>query len=398
MSSRIRRRAFLKLAAAPAAGLALSPARTAADTPVGGAYTPEPQAAPATSSRRVLLTGDGLGLTPLEHATLLAHVAAQDGFQRDTYLHGGPVEALEKRFAGLLGKERAVFLPTGTLANHLAVRVLAGERRRVLVQEESHFYRDEGDCGQLLSGLNLVPLGPGRATLTLEQVAKAVDLAAGPPYPAPVGAMSIESPVRRAMGRVFDFEEMKKVCGYARERRIGLHLDGARLFIASAYTGITPAEYATAFDTVYVSLYKYFNAPFGAILAGPAAPLERVETLRHQFGSLIYQGWETTALALHSLEGFADRFRAAVRHGEQFLRALEADGRFTIERPKDGTNVFGIALSSGAALDGLRGRLAQAGVVLGGAKGATQATMNVNETITRRPPDELARTFASAIG
>ncbi|RPJ69157.1 MAG: hypothetical protein EHM24_19405 [Acidobacteria bacterium] len=152
--SSIHRRTFFKYAAAPAAGLALVP-----DVSFG-------QPAPA-KPRRVFLTGDGLSMTPLEHATLLARLTGQDGFQRDNYLHGGPVEALEARFAALLGKERALFFPTGTLANHLAVRVLAGERRRVLVQEESHFYRDEGDCGQLLSGLNLVPLGPGRPTRSL---------------------------------------------------------------------------------------------------------------------------------------------------------------------------------------------------------------------------------------
>jgi len=380
----IRRRTFLKYAAAPAAGLAIAPTVS----------SPMPLQPPKAG--RVFLTGDGLSLTPPEHAALLARIVSGDGFQRDNYLHGGPVEALEARFATLLGKERALFFPTGTLANHLAVRVLAGERRRVLVQEESHFYRDEGDCGQLLSGLNLVPLGPGRATLSLEEVAKAVDVAAGPPYPAPVGAISIESPVRRTMGRVFDFAEMKKVCAFARERRIGLHLDGARLFIASAYTGITPAEYAALFDTVYVSLYKYFNAPFGAVLAGPAPLMERVETLRHQFGSLLYQGWTTTALALHWVDGFPERFAAAVRHGEQFLRALEADGRLKIERPKDGTNVFGIRLASGAALDGLRARLSGAGITLGAAKGALQGSININETITRRAPDELARAFAAA--
>jgi len=130
----IRRRTFLKSAATPAVGLVLT-ARLQGQAP---------------QAERVFLTGDGLNLSPLEYARLLTRIAGSDGFRRDTYLHGGPVEELEQRFAAVLGKESALFLPTGTLANHLAVRVLAGERRRVLVQEESHFYRDEGDCGQLL--------------------------------------------------------------------------------------------------------------------------------------------------------------------------------------------------------------------------------------------------------
>jgi threonine aldolase len=378
----IHRRTFLKCAATPAVGLALSPSLSAQ----------VPQA------NRVLLTGDGLSLSPVEHARLLTKIVGQSDFGRDTYLRGGSVEALEGRFAALLGKERALFFPTGTLANHLAVRALAGERRRVLVQEESHFYRDEGDCGQLLSGLNLVPLGPGRTTITAGEVAKAVEEASGPPYPAPVGAIAIESPVRRTRGQVFDIDEMRAISTFARARQIGLHLDGARLFLASAYTGISPAQYAALFDTVYVSLYKYFNAPFGAILAGPRPLVERLATLRHQFGSLVYQGWQAAAVALDSLEGFTDRYQAAVRNGETLLRLLEADGRIRIERIKAGSNIFGITLASGNALDVLRERLSQVGIVLGGARNATFGTIQINETVSRRPPDELARAFRNALG
>jgi threonine aldolase len=202
----IRRRSFLTLAAAPLAASAIEPSQTAA--------------APS-SQAPVVFTGDGLSLSPLQYANLLSTIAAKESFRRDNYLKSGPVEELEHAMATLLGKERAVFLPTGTLANHLAVRVLAGETRKALVQAESHLYRDEGDCAQLLSGLNLVPLGQGRTTLTADEVAKAIDEAAGPPYPAPVGAISIESPVRRTNGQVYDFEEMKKVCAYARTKQIG---------------------------------------------------------------------------------------------------------------------------------------------------------------------------------
>lgn len=379
--SRIQRRTFLKAAALPAAAAALRPVHAAAEEP-------QPD--------RVVLSGDGLSLSPAEYSRLLTTIAGRQGFQRDTYLHGGPVEELEKRFATLLGKESALFLPTGTLANQLAVRVLAGERRRVLVQEESHLYRDEGDCAQLLSGLNLVPLGPGRTTVTATDVAKAVEQAAGPPYPAPVGAISIESPVRRTKGEVFDFDEMKKICAYAREQGIGTHLDGARVFLAAAYTGISPAQYAALFDTAYVSLYKYFNAPFGAILAGPRPLIDRVATLRHQFGSLLYQGWETASVALHYVEGFTERYATAVRNGEALLRLLEGDTRFRIDRVKPGSNVFGIRLASNAPLDALRDRLAREGIVLGGAKGATQGTLQINETITRRAPEAIARAFATA--
>src|SRR5947199_10453966 len=102
--------------------------------------------------------------------------------------------------AVLLGKEAAVFMPSGTLANHLALRLLAPRGRRVIVQYESHLYNDEGDCAQQLSGLTLVPLAPGRAGFTLAEAEAAV---AGPPevrVAVPVGALSIETTVRRVAG------------------------------------------------------------------------------------------------------------------------------------------------------------------------------------------------------
>ncbi|SPF52806.1 L-threonine aldolase [Candidatus Sulfopaludibacter sp. SbA4] len=375
------RRAFLQSAAW--SGVALAQTGPAAST-----VPPE---------RRVYLVGDGVISTPAEYARLLTRIADEHGIAADNYLQGGAVEQLEQRFAKLLGKERAMFMPTGTLANHMAVRELAGDKRRVIVQQESHLYADEGDGAQLLSGLNLVPLGPGRATIRLDEVIPVVERSAGPPYPAPVGAISIESPVRRSSGEVVDFEEMKKICTWARERQIGTHLDGARVFLAAAYTGISPTAYAALFDTVYVSMYKYFNAPFGAVLAGPAAMLNRISTLRHQLGGMIYHGWEPAAIALHYYEGFVERYQAAVKNGETLIRLLEAQGKIRVERVSRGSNIFVIRLSGGTA-GALQQKLAQAGIVIRGAGDSAQTMIQVNETLNRRPVEEIAREFARAIG
>ena len=375
------RRAFLQSAAW--SGVALAQNGTPAPSPVA----PE---------HRVALIGDGVMLSPPEYARLLTKLIDEQGIPADNYLEGGVVEQLEQQFASALGKERALFLPTGTLANHLAVRELAGDKRRAIVQQESHLYCDEGDCAQLLSGLNLIPLAPGRATIKLEEVREVVERSGGPPFPVPVGAISIESPVRRAAGEVFDFEEMKKISAYAREKQIGLHLDGARMYLASAYTGITPAQYSALFDTVYVSMYKYFNAPFGAVLAGPAPMLKRIGTLRHAFGSMVYRGWESVAIALHYFHGFSDRYQTAVRNGESLIRLLEAQRKLQIERVPHGSNIFRVKLSGGAA-DVLQQRLAQAGIVIRVPKDSQQFTIQINETINRRPPEEIAHEFARAL-
>src|SRR6476661_4156785 len=189
------------------------------------------QLAAGTPEQRVYAYGDGIPHTPEEYARLLGSLTAGGKLKADDYSRGGNVEQLEGRMAALLGKETAVWLPTGTLANHLAVRLLAKDKRRVLVQAESHLFNDCGDCAQTLSGLHLVPLAPGRATFTMEDVDRAAYDAAMGRVETPFGAMQIETPVRRRQGERFDFEVMKKAVAWARAHNVGLHLDGARLFL-----------------------------------------------------------------------------------------------------------------------------------------------------------------------
>ena len=163
-------------------------------------------------------------------------------------------------------------MPSGTLANSIAVRTLAGGPSRVIVQQESHLYLDEGDCAQTLSNLTLIPLAAGRATFTADDVQRAIDQARTGRVASRVSAISIETPVRRQQGERFDPAELQKIVAIAQRDGIRIHLDGARLFLQTAFTGENIAEMVRPFDTVYVSLYKYFNAASGAILAGPSRP------------------------------------------------------------------------------------------------------------------------------
>ena len=191
---------------------------------------------------------------------------------RDSYSNGGAVERLENAFAELLGKERAVFMPTGTLANHLAVRALAGGTGRAIVQADSHLYNDSGDCVQTLSGITLMPLGAGRPDFTAAEVEATLDRTASGRVRTPIRVISIETPVRRHFGATFDRRELDRIASLAQREGIRLHLDGARIFLQAAYEGRDPAEYARPFDTVYVSLYKYFNAPSGGDPRRPPRP------------------------------------------------------------------------------------------------------------------------------
>ena len=345
--------------------------------------------------RVVRLSGDGLGLTSPQYSRLLAQLAEERGLAVDNYSIGGVIDELEREFARVLGKERAVFMPTGTLANNIAVRALAGGPSRVIVQEESHLYQDEGDCAQTLSSLTLIPLAAGRATFTADEVQRVLERTRTGRVATPVTAISIETPVRRRQGEYFDPAELQKVVALARREGIRLHLDGARVFLQAAYTGEDVAETARPFDTIYVSLYKYFNAASGAILAGPRDLLNGMFQTRRMFGGGLAQAWPFAAIALHYLSGFGERYARAVRAADELTTALRQHDAFTVEPISRGTNLFRLKVRTTDAVS-FQKRLVTRGVILA-APQADTFVVAVNETITRMPAAQLADRFASAL-
>jgi threonine aldolase len=377
----INRRRFLAAAGLPA--LAFSAARGEA---IGAP-------ADAAADRTVRLSGDGVGLTPAQYAMLLTRLLDEKSMTPDSYSLGGIVEELETECARMLGKERAIFMPTGTLANHMAVRALAGGPSRVIVQEQSHFYLDEGDCAQTLSNLTLMPLATGRATFAADDVLRLLEQTKGGRVVSRVSAIAVETPVRRMTGAHFDAGELAKIVAIARREGIRLHLDGARLFLQAAYTGDNVVEYAKPFDTVYVSLYKYFNAASGAILAGPRDIIDGMFHGRRMFGGGLNAVWPYALVARHYLDGFAQRYATAVKISEDWIRGLPQDA-FAVERIPSGTNLFRLRVR-GTDPTVLRKRLAERGVLLSPPQGDA-FLVGVNETLNRTTAPELIDAFLRA--
>lgn len=361
-----------------------------------GAQQARAAAAAGGDDRVVRLSGDGLGLTPAQYTRVLARIADEQGIAADGYILGGVVEELEAAFARILGKERAVFMPTGTLANQLAIRALAGGPSRAIVQAESHIYQDSGDCVQTLSSITLVPLAAGRATFTADEVEQVVAQTRTGRVPPRVSAISIETPVRRRTGEVFDGAALAGVVALAKREGIRLHLDGARLFLQAAYERRPVAAYTGPFDTVYVSLYKYFNAAGGAVLAGPRALLDDIHHVRRMFGSGLYQAWPYAAVALHYLRGFEERYTRAVEAGAAFLRAMEKVDGVSVQPIAGGTNLFRLKVTRTDAA-GLRTRLAARGILLASPSSDGTFLIGVNETLLRRTAAELADAFGRAM-
>ena len=344
----------------------------------------------------VYLGGDGIGLSPRGYTSLLHELTRKLDVREDNYLLGGEVERFEQHWAALLGKEAAVFMPSGTLANQLALRALAGGRRRVIVPEMSHVYNDTGDACQTLSSLTLIPLAPGAASFTRADVEAVLARTASGRVAADVGVILIESPVRRLFGQMFDWEEVTRITAFARERGIGTHLDGARLFIQSAYSGISPAEYAAPFDTVYVSLWKYFNSGIGAMLAGPKRVLDGMFHVRRMFGGNLAVGWPAALVARHYMDGFLARLQSAVRISEDFYTAIARHPKVTVSRIPNGTNLTRLTLK-GANLAAVRKKLLERDIQMPGGSPDGAVTLGVNETWNRTSGADLTAAFEQAL-
>ena len=388
----MHRRTFLQGSIAAAVAATASPLAAAQYAKPASASS-APPAFPPVDGRSVWLIGDwGPPPDAVAMSTRLAALAQQRKDVMDRYQDGGAVAELEQAFAKLLGKEDCAFFPSGTLANNVAVRVLCGEHRRALVQHESHLYRDETDAAQRLSGINLIPLAPERATPTLEEVRAAFDESENGPFPMKIGAVSLESPVRRADGEMVPLDAVQAIAKLAREHGARLHLDGARLLLAPPTLDI--GAYAAQFDTVYVSLYKYLGAPFGAVLAGSKADIAQARGLRHLYGGALFQAWMPALLALDGLSTFQRDIAAAHARAAQLVKALVASGKVRDASKPDASNIHRLELPQALA-DAAFERGRQAGVRIGHWMDGN-IPLAVNTSILRRPVEEYVALFLGA--
>ena len=338
---------------------------------------------------------DGLQLTPKEYATLLMKLADEGKIKPDFYSNGGVVEELEHKFAKLLGKESAVFMPTGTLANHLAIRQLSGTNRRVIVQEQSHIYNDTGDCSQILSGLNLIPLGENAVEFSVSDVEKVITKTKLGRVESGIGAIAIETPVRRQQDRMISYDNLKTICNYANSNGIKTHLDGARLFVQAVHTNIEPNQYGEIFDTVFTSMWKCFNASSGAILAGSKVFTEKLFHHRRMFGGGLPASWAFAAVALHYTDGFLGEYKMAWANAEKFFTEIQKNEKFKIVKFENGSHIVRLTVAN-TNLIKFKESLNKKGVELS-APNETGFGLKINPSINRDTPQNLAGYFLESL-
>lgn len=290
---------------------------------------------------------DGLNFTPQEYLEKLIDINQLKPIEPDFYGNGGTTKALEEEFAKITGKEKAIYLPTGTMANQLAIKLLNGNNTKVIVPENSHIFRDEADAAQSVHGKRLIPLkntdNPYYDLTDLEEIIAYTNN--NEVFKSGLGTVVIENPIRRADGAAVPLETIKEISGYCKKNGYKMHLDGARIHLASAYTGVSILEYTSYFDTVYISLYKYLNAAGGAMLCGDAYLIEQIAHEIKIHGGTVFQNWNNTAVALHYLEGINNRWDKVLQAEAIILSELNKIDGLSISSLKNGTNIYDLKVT-----------------------------------------------------
>jgi threonine aldolase len=273
------------------------------------------------------------------------------------------VTALQQRVAGLLGKDWALFLPTATMANQIALRLHTRPGDVLVAEEHSHVLIYE--YGGVAAHAGLVTLGlPGNAgRLTPEQVGAAAE-------PSTKGAdqratlVSLEDTHNSSGGRCWPLDQLAATSAAARDAGLAVHLDGARLLNAAVAQGVGPAAIAGHADTVTLCLSKGLGCPLGALLAGPEALLERAWREKHLFGGAMRQAGVVAAAGVYALEHHVERLADDHIRAGRLAGAWHAAG-LPVEPTQVETNFVQLDVAPlGLGRDEALARLSEAGVGL----------------------------------
>lgn len=279
----------------------------------------------------------------------------------DDVLDGDPTVArLEHVVAERLGKEAAVFFPSGTMANQSAIWLLSSPGSEILLDAESHIVHYESAGAAALSGAQVRPVRGDGLVMDVRALRAAIrPQSKHVPRPSLV---CLENTHNGAGGVVSGEQEVTALCDVGREHGLPIHLDGARLWNAAVALAVEPARLAAPADTVMVSFSKGLGAPVGAALAGPRALMEEGWRVRKRFGGGMRQSGILAAGALHGLERHMTLLEADHARARRFAELVDGAGGARVVQPQ--TNIVMVDLAPGCAAPEIAADAAEQGLLL----------------------------------
>ncbi len=274
-------------------------------------------------------------------AAIAAAPVGDDQFGEDP-----TVNLLQERIAALLGKESALWLPTGTMANQVALRVLTRPGDDVIVSQESHAVWHETGGSAANAGVQFTAIG-NQGRFTPEDFLAALKPRGHIIYP-PTTLVEIENTHNRAGGVIFPQDDVERICATAAERGVATYLDGARLWNAAVASSRRPIELAAPFELVSVALSKGLGAPGGSLLAGSRAVIQRCVRYRRMLGGAMRQVGIFAAAGLFALDRNVERLAEDHANARLIAERLSTSRKIILDSDTVQTNIliFGLAMDA----------------------------------------------------
>lgn len=276
------------------------------------------------------------------------------------------VNRLCEMTAGLLGKEAAVFLPSGTMCNELAIRVHCSAGDEVIADRTSHIVHFEGGAPAALSGVMVAALDGERGVYTGEQARAAVRDPANR-YAPRSRLLAVEQTANLGGGTVWPAGALREVVEAAREHGLATHMDGARMLNAAIASGVPAGALAEGFDTVWIDLSKGLGCPVGAVLATSRERIDDVWRWKQRLGGAMRQAGILAAAGVHALERHVDRLADDHRRARRFAEGLADVPGLAVDLDSVETNIvcFEVEEAAGRSAKEVSEALAERGVSIG---------------------------------
>ena len=239
----------------------------------------------------------------------------------DVFGEDPTINTLEAMAARLFGMEAAIYCPSGTMSNQIAIKCHTQPGDEVICEKSAHVYIYEGGGIAFNSGSQVRALEGNLGRITAGQVSMAIN--PDDVHRARTSLVTLENTCNRGGGSCYDLEEIRKIRQVCSDNQLKLHLDGARLFNALVATGQSANEYGRLFDSISVCLNKGLGCPIGSILIGPASFIRQARRVRKVFGGGMRQAGFMAAAAVYALEHHIDRLSEDHAHARRLAAALE---------------------------------------------------------------------------
>jgi threonine aldolase len=305
------------------------------------------------------------------------------------------VHALCDRMAALLGKEAALFLPSGTMCNVVAILTHCRSGEEVIAHQTSHILTSEGGAHAAFTGVQILPLPGTRGMFTADQVRAAIRPRTR--YAPPQRLLEVEQTANIGGGAIWPLAQLNEVAAIARGESWATHMDGARLMNACVATGIAAKDMAASFDSVWVDFTKGLGAPLGAVLAGSAEFIDAAWRWKQRLGGSMRQAGICAAACLHALDHHVDRLADDHRHAKALARGLRQMPGVALEEP-DTNLVFFDPAGAGVQAAELVRRMQLEGVRLSllGGRGRAGTHLDVSEAMIEETLGLIRKQLASA--